>query len=227
MKVLITASSSSIGMAMTQKFADSGYTLVLHYHIHKPDFQAQFIQADLTQPDEVERAVKEAERYGPYDVVVNNAGINPAEDLKNLNYWEVIFRVDAIFPAILMGKGRDLVNSGGCFINISTAYGHIRFGEVNNIAYSAAKAALNSLTLTFAKKLAPNIRVNAVAPGYVESAWNENYSKEKKAELAKDALTEKLVKSVDVADLVTHLVDNKSINGEIVYIDGGLTLKTI
>jgi 3-oxoacyl-[acyl-carrier protein] reductase len=94
-------------------------------------------------------------------------------------------------------------------------------------AYDASKAALNSLTRTFAKKLAPRIRVNAVAPGYVDSKWNEDSSEEDRKRLGEEQLTGKLIVPQQVADLVMHIIQNSGLDGEVIYLDGGQTLRTI
>lgn len=227
-KVLITAASSSLAKPICEAFRKAGYDLVLHYNHHEPDIQnAKLVRADLNNQAELKKFTSEIKNFGPFDVVINNMGVTLQDDLKNLDFWEQNFRLNAIVTGLLLAQGQELVKSGGCFVNVSSAMGHERFGGAEDVAYSVAKAAVNSLTRTFAKVLAPNIRVNAVAPGYVDSAWNENRSEEARTKLAKDQLTEKLVTKEQVASLIMELVNNEGINGEIIYVDGGLTLKTI
>jgi NAD(P)-dependent dehydrogenase (short-subunit alcohol dehydrogenase family) len=227
-KVLITGASSSIGKFIVEHFKEAGYKLVLHYNSHIPEVDgAEYIQADLSEPEGVQKLLNEAEKLAPFDVIINNANCTGSRTIDNLEAWERMFRVDTFLPALLMVNGKRLVRESGCFVNISSIYGDERVGSTSNISYSAAKASLNSLTRTFAKKLAPEIRVNAVSPGYVDSKWNADYSEEQKAKLAKDQLTEKLVQPGEVAKLVMHIVDNPSINGEVIIIDGGLSLRTV
>ena len=216
-KALVTAGASPLGSAVAKKLNDAGYELTLHYHQTKPVFGTNFIKGNLVDADEMKRVAEEAVKLGLFDVVVNNAGIFPDEDLDNINFWEEMFRINTIFPSLLMSKGEKLVKQGGCFVNISTAIAHPRFGDTEALIYSASKAALNSLTRTFAKKLAPSIRVNALAPGYVDSRWTAAHTEVYRTRLAKEQLVEKLITKDQVASAVLELVRNEGINGEIIY----------
>lgn len=222
-RALVTAGTSSIGKVIVKTLQAKGYEVVVHYNTNEKlalELSQQVIQEDLSDDDEVEEFVDKAVNLGKYDVVVNNAGITQGQ-------WDEVLSVNVLTPAYVLTRAERLVNPGGVIINVSSVYGHENFGQVGFEAYSASKAAVNNMTKTFAKKLAPGIRVNAVAPGYVESKWNEGRSGEEKKNLARAHLTERLVTAQEVADVVMMLIQNQGINGEIVYVDGGLTLKTI
>jgi 3-oxoacyl-[acyl-carrier protein] reductase len=226
-KVLITAATSSIGKIIAKHFAKAGYSLVLHYNTNEKlaneiadSYSAELIQADLSDVKSAESFISSL-KGGDYDVIVNNAGLAKSINELDFNQWEEVLRVNTLVPTVIMAQAKDSMADKGCIINISSLYGHELFGELGLEAYDASKAALNSMTRTYAKKLAPHIRINAVAPGYVDSAWNAGMSEEERSKLKKDLLIEEFVDPEDVASLVLHVAENKSINGEVIYIDGG------
>lgn len=233
-RVFISAATSSIGKVIARKFAAEGYELVLHYYSNKglaerlaDELKAKLVQADLSNEDDIARLIAELQNQPPFDVFVNNAGLSESIDETDLREWERILRVNSVVPAVLMAHADKLVADGGVIINISSVYGNERFGDTGLTAYDASKAALNSLTRTFAKKLAPRVRVNAIAPGYVDSRWNADYSEQRRQELAGEQLLQKFVDPEDVANLAHHIAANKSLDGEIIYLDCGITLKAI
>ena len=100
-------------------------------------------------------------------------------------------------------------------------------GTPQSIAYSSAKAAVNSFTQTLAKSLAPKINVNAISPGYVDTPmWSHTTEDEKKV-FGKDQLIGRFVRAEEVADMAVAIIKNEAMTGEVVVIDGGLSLKTI
>jgi 3-oxoacyl-[acyl-carrier protein] reductase len=234
-KVVITASTSSIGRVLAETFAKAGYLLFLHYHRDQATAEKMveqynnvtLLQADLSDPDGIESFISSLGEHAPFDVVINNAGVSESGKEKNITEWHRKLHINTIAPGLIMANADKLLAGGGAIINISSIYGHERFGDSNFVIYDATKAALNSLTRTFAKRLAPGVRVNAIAPGYVDSAWTKDLSASERAELADYQLTGKFVTPEEVASLALHMVDNKAFDGEVVYLDGGQTLKTI
>jgi 3-oxoacyl-[acyl-carrier protein] reductase len=235
-RVLITASTSSIGRAITDMFAKAGYQLVLHYHENEKaayKLMEQYngttlLRADLAEPTGITAFISALSDHAPFDVIVNNAGVSESGKEKDIAEWHRKLHINTIAPGMIMAHADELVASGGSIINISSIYGHERFGDKNFVIYNASKAALNSLTRTFAKKLAPRVRVNAIAPGYVDSTWNKNLPQKERAELAEDyQLTGQLISPEEVAGLALHMVENRGFDGEVVYLDGGQTLKVI
>jgi NAD(P)-dependent dehydrogenase (short-subunit alcohol dehydrogenase family) len=234
-KVLITASTSPIGRVIADTFAKAGYQLVLHYH--KDGETAEklmeqyngtvLLQADLSEPAGITTLISTLSEHAPFDVIVNNAGVSESGKEKDIAQWHRKLHINTIAPGMIMAHADKLVSSGGAIINISSIYGHERFGAKNFVIYDASKAALNSLTRTFAKRLAPRVRVNAVAPGYVDSAWTKDLSQKERADLAGEQLTGQFVTPHEVAGLVLHMVENRGFDGEVVYLDGGQTLKTV
>jgi 3-oxoacyl-[acyl-carrier protein] reductase len=233
-RALVTSATSSIGQVIARTLATAGYEVVLHYTSNDElasklaaELQADVLQADFADKTAVDAFVAQLQSQPKFDVIVNNAGVSRRNDDKNFNEWQTLFSINAITPAIIMGHADELVSDDGAIINISSVYGGERFGFVEMKAYDASKAALNSLTRTFAKQLAPRVRVNAVAPGYVDSRWNKDLGSEERQKLANEQLTGKFITPQQVADLVLHCIQNEGLDGEIIYLDGGQSLKTI
>ena len=233
-RAFISGATSSIGVALARGLHDEGYELVLHcstsYEVANKlaiELGGVLVQADFTSRESVDKMLGVLLGGDKFDVVINNAALSSSEDDKDRQAWERVFLINTITPALIMANADNLVKDRGVIINISSIYGHERFGFKDMAAYSASKAALDSLTRTFAKKLAPRVRVNAIAPGFVDSKWNGDMSNEERQRFANKHLTGELVTTKQVADLAMHMIGNDGIDGEVVYIDGGQTLKTI
>ena len=112
--------------------------------------------------------MKDLKKLGNFELIINNAGLADPHPDTDQTAWEKVLRLNTVVPALLLAHADTMVRDNGQVINISSAYGHERFGEKGYAVYSASKAALNSITRTFAKQLAPRVRVNGIAPGYVD-----------------------------------------------------------
>jgi 3-oxoacyl-[acyl-carrier protein] reductase len=233
-RAVVTSATSSIGKVIAQTLANAGYELVLHYTNNEAlalqlasELKATVVRADFTHETGVDAFIQQLQAQPKFDVIINNAGVSRRNDDKNFDEWDAIFHINALAPAVIMGHANELIQNNGVIVNMSSIYGDERFGFIEMKAYDASKAALNSLTRTFAKQLAPRIRVNAIAPGYVDSRWNETLSTEERQKLADEQLMRKFVTPQQVADLVLHIISNEGLDGEIIYLDGGQSLKTI
>jgi NAD(P)-dependent dehydrogenase (short-subunit alcohol dehydrogenase family) len=184
---LVTGSTSGIGVAIARRLASEGYSIVLHSRSSAEAGQrlalelgsAIYVQADLAIDEDRARLIREATgAWGRLDVLVNNAGISRViahEDLAAAtpDVWHELYEVNVIAPFRLIAEAqaalRDSACSGrpGCVVNISSHAGVRPKGA--SIPYSATKAALNHMTRLLAVSLAPDIRVNAVAPGLVDT----------------------------------------------------------
>jgi NAD(P)-dependent dehydrogenase (short-subunit alcohol dehydrogenase family) len=233
-RAFITAATSSIGRVMARQLGREGYELVLHYHSNEQlahqlakETNATVVQADLMDGTAVDGLLTTLAGMGKFDVLINNAGKAYVLDDRDRQAWESTLRIGAVVPALLMASAAVIVNQGGVIINMSSIYGNERFGNRDMAAFNASKAALNSLTRTFAKKLAPGIRVNAIAPGSVASSWNEHYSAAELQRIENQLLTRTLIDPQQIADLVSHIIRNTALDGEVIYLDAGQTLQTI
>lgn len=243
MKVaIVTGASRGIGRACAIRLAQDGYTVVINYshsdqkaldtleEIKALGGDGMVCKADVSNLDDVKRMIKEVYKaYGTIDVLVNNAGIVRDELLLMLNKDNL----DACFDLNVKGYFycaqqcalKMFKKKSGVIINMSSVSG--QFALAGQGVYSATKGAVNSMTHTLAKELAPyGIRVNAVAPGFIETEMLDHIPDDKKEEYLKNIPLHRLGKSSEVAALVSALCSDEMayITGQVITIDGGLSL---
>lgn len=236
--VLITGASRGIGKATAELFAENGYNVVINYnHSEKEAMELAHslnssiaIKADVSDPSEVRKMVKTAvEKFGSIDVLVNNAGISKTklfidalnEDFRQVfdtNFMGTVNTTREVLPYMID-------NRSGSIINVSSIWG-IK-GAANESIYSASKAAILGLTKSLAKEYSlMGIRVNAVAPGFIETEMNSCYSSEDLDIIRDEIPVNKFGKPSDVAKLIYFLAENESeyINGQTIGVDGGWSI---
>lgn len=236
MKVaLVTGSTSGIGAATVRRLAADGMTVAVHSRSSRSTGEAlaaelggSYHQADLSDDAAVQALVPEVVReHGRLDVLVNNAGISwpvPHADLDALSAddWRRLLDVNLIAPWLLCTAALPaLRSSGGSIVNV-TSHAGVR-PKGSSIAYAASKAALNHVTKLLAAALGPDVRVNAVAPGLVDTpltaAWTEAQDLWKTSSPMRRA-----AQPADVADLISAVVHNPYLTGEVIMLDGGMNL---
>jgi len=238
---LITGSTSGIGAAIARRLASDGFSVVLHSRSSVEIGQALarelgsaiYVQADFTDDADRVRLIREAvAAWGRLDVLVNNAGISrviPHADLAAATptVWSDLHEVNVVAPFRLIAEAetalRDAAQGGrpGSVINISSHAGVRPKGA--SIPYAATKAALNHMTRLLALSLAPDIRVNAVAPGLVDTPLTADWTQAQ--ELWKTrAPMRRSASPQDIAQAVAMLVASDYLTGEILLSDGGLNL---
>lgn len=234
---LITGSTSGIGAATARRLARDGYKVALHSSrsveagrqmATELGGEASYHQADLADDASVRTLVASVlDRHGRLDVLVNNAGLSiriPHADLKAATpaLWRQMLDVNLISPFVLVAEAEDaLRRAGGCVVNIGTHAGVRPKGS--SIPYAASKAALHHVTRLLALALAPDIRVNAVAPGLVLTPMTASWPDMLETWNTR-APMKRPAKPEDIADLVAALCANDYVTGEIVIADGGLNL---
>ncbi|MGB6104063.1 MAG: SDR family oxidoreductase [Pusillimonas sp.] len=238
---LVTGSTSGIGAAIARRLSNEGYFIVLHSrssadagHALAGELgSAAYVQADLAIEAERERLVREAiAMRGQLDVLINNAGISrtiPHADLSAAtpDVWQELHEVNVVAPFRLVAHAqsalRDAAERGkpGCVVNVSSHAGVRPKGA--SIPYAAGKAALNHVTRLLALSLAPHIRVNAVAPGLVDTPMTADWTQAQ--QLWKErAPMRRAASPEDIAQLVAMLAASDYLTGEILLSDGGLNL---
>jgi NAD(P)-dependent dehydrogenase (short-subunit alcohol dehydrogenase family) len=238
---LITGSTSGIGAAIARRLSIEGFSIVLHSrssteagHAFARELgSAVYVQADLSDDADRVRLVREAVAvWGRLDVLVNNAGISrviPHEDLAAATpaIWQELHEVNVIAPFRLAAEAesalRDAAARGrpGCIVNVTSHAGVRPKGA--SIPYAATKAALNHMTRLLALSLAPDIRVNAVAPGLVDTPLTATWTQAQ--QLWKErAPMRRAASPEDIAQVVAFLVASDYVTGEILLSDGGLNL---
>jgi ketoreductase RED2 len=233
---IVTGSSSGIGEAVARRFAAGGGRVVVNSSrsvelgqsvaASLPD--AIYVQADISDQAQAEGLVQAAvDRFGRIDVLVNNAGttkvIAHADlDAATLEVWQRIFEVN-VFGTWLVSRAAvpALRASGGCIVNITSLAGSRPVGS--SIPYASSKAALDHLTRLMAKVLGPEVRVNAVAPGLVDTPWTADWDAAR-AGVQRMAPLGRSGQPDDIADAVLGLIRSRYATGQILVVDGGLFL---
>ncbi len=248
-RALVTGGATGIGRAAVLHLAHAGFDIALNYRASREAASATAADAEtagakvLLVPADVaeDRAVRDMLRrveaeFGALDAVVNNAGTTistPARDLEGVTVedWDRVFAVNvkglflvtrAAVPLLKRGKSPSIVN-------VASIVG-LRPGP-QPLPYAASKAAVVSLTKQLAGALSPDIRVNAVAPGWIEGEWMErmlgdNYQRLMERR-AKATPLGRCATFDDVGEVILSLIQsNRFVNGEIVVIDGGYASTT-
>jgi len=234
---LVTGSSSGIGAAIARRLTAGGMTVVVNSRSSVAAGEAlaaelpgeSYLQADVADEEQARRLVAETvQRHGRLDLLVNNAGttsVIPHRDLDAATpeVWRRIFDVNVFgtwqLTAAAMPHLR--ASGAGCVINISSIAGVRPTGS--SIPYAASKAAVNHLTRLLAAAVGPEVRVNAVAPGLVDTPWTADWD-EIRALVHKIAPLHRSATPDDVAVVVMGLVRSTYVTGEVVLVDGGLHL---
>ena len=241
--VLITGASRGIGAATARLFAQEGWSVAVHYNASRAaaeqlaaeltglGVKAVPIQADVADPEQAERLVREAEgALGPLDAVVCNAGVALPQQLltdTTADQWRRLMSVDldgmfytlrAAIPGLVRQKR-------GSIVTVSSMWG-ITGGSCET-PYSAAKAGVIGLTRALAKELGPSgIRVNCVAPGVIDTAMNGHLTPKDLATLGEEAPLCRIGQPVEVAQAIYFLASERAsfITGQVLRVDGGMVI---
>ena len=234
---LVTGSTSGIGEATAKRLVALGAKGMLNSSTSISEGEriaselegASYRQADISSEDECKELVDATiETFGRLDILVNNAGFTsviPHADLDGVT--EEVFRriIDVnIFGTWYLSRAAvaELKKSGnGSIVNISSIAGLRPVGS--SIPYSISKAGVNQMTQLMANVLGPEIRVNAVAPGLVETPWTESWDTLHAAVAARSPMRRSAT-AEDCTEAVIGILRNTYQTGDIVVVDGGLTL---
>jgi 3-oxoacyl-[acyl-carrier protein] reductase len=242
---LVTGGASGIGLATVEQLARAGARVALNHlaidprgpeqarRLREEGLEVVAVAGSVAVAGEAEAMVRRAiEALGRLDFLVNNAGtaatdrpIPPAElDRLDEAFWKTILETNLLgaFRCAHAAAGA-LREAGGAVVNIASVAGLGRQGS--SIAYGASKAALIELTRGLARALAPEVRVNAVAPGHVDSPWTANWPPAWKEEAAQKALLKRRCQPEDIADAIFWLLAGaRMVTGQVLVVDGGLML---
>jgi 3-oxoacyl-[acyl-carrier protein] reductase len=243
---IVTGSAVGVGRAVALDLARRGANVVINYSRSEGDAKeavrlveaegakALLVRADVSDEEQVEGMVRRAvDEFGALHILVNNAATTHFvrfDDLDGMKsaYWDDIFAVNvkgAFFCARAASKAMKAAGEGA-IVNIASVAGVRAVGS--SIAYAASKAALINMTTALARVLGPEVRVNAVAPGFIETRWLRNGLGEQVYEMAKKAESGRApLKAVctpeTVSQLVLSLIEGADlVTGQCVVIDGGV-----
>lgn len=253
---IVTGSASGLGAATAEILARSGARLVINYSSSQKEAEATaelcrnagaaevlVAQGDVSKDEDCRKIVAAASGWGRLDVLVNNAGTTKHvahADLDGLSAedFQRLYGVNTIGPFQMVRAARSLLEAGAkasgrasAVVNVSSVAGISGVGS--SIAYAASKGALNTMTLSLSRALAPLIRVNTVCPGYIDTPWFTKGRGEAGAKQVRDSVVAKVPLKVassaeDIAQLVCFLAMPASSNmtGEVVRMDAGMHLIT-
>ncbi|HUU71907.1 MAG TPA: SDR family oxidoreductase [Burkholderiales bacterium] len=245
---IVTGAGTGTGAACATQLSAKGCRVVVNYRRSEQDArnvveqcnaaggEAIAVKADVAKDADC-RALAQAaiDKWGQINALINNAGVTkfaPAADLEALDAedFQNIYAVNVIGPYQMIRACAPAIRAGGggAIVNISSLSG-VR-GVGSSTAYVASKGALNALTLALARALAPEIRVNAVCPGLIDTRWHsarfnaEDYDKFK-AGYEKTVPLEKAASADDVAEVAVWLLEGAAlVTGETILVDGGYHL---
>lgn len=245
---VVTGSSQGVGRAAVLRFARAGCDVVINYSRGADQaaeveelcliagVRAVSIRADISRDEDCRRLVHAAgQAFGRLDILVNNAGFTrfvPFADLEGLSeeIWDRTLRTNLMGSFFCTRAAVPLMrkNGGGAVVNVASVAGILAIGS--SIAYAASKAAMINMTRALARSLGPEIRVNAVAPGAIDTRWlRDGMGEEGFAALAASLQETTPLRRVsspeDVADAIVWLSEGaRMVTGEVILVDGGYHL---
>lgn len=247
---IITGAGTGVGAACATQLVEAGCNVVVNFSKSAQDAttvmdacnkirqgSAITAQGNVAEDADCKRIARNTlDKWGRIDILINNAGITKFVDAADLDGlvtedWHSLYAVNVVgaYQMVRACAAAMRAEGEGSVVNISSLSGVMGFGS--STAYVATKGAMNAMTLALARALSPEIRVNAVAPGMIETRWHtsrfpdaESYAKFKKAYTDIVPL-DKAATADDVADVAVWLATRAAlVTGEIVMVDGGLHL---
>lgn len=235
--VVVTGGSRGIGAEIVKTLANEDYKVILNYNNSKEQAEKiqqelleqgkeiEIIKADVSKKEEAEKLIQFAiNKFNKIDVLINNAGISQEGLFTDVteDEWQKIINtnLNSVFYCTQQALKYMIPEQQGCIINISSIWGET--GASCEVAYSTTKAALNGMTKALAKEVGPsNIRVNAIAPGIIDTDMNKNLNFEELKQIKEQIPLNKIGKAVDIAKCVKWLVEDEYTTGQIISINGG------
>ncbi len=239
---LVTGASRGIGRACAIKLGQKGYRVVVNYNSNEAAAQevvdaivaagseAVAVKANVGDPAEVKTLMRETiNAFGQLDVLVNNAGIVKDEFVLMMTSDTIDKCIDLNIKGYLYCTQQAVLKmfskKKGSIVNVSSVSS--KLAVPGQSVYSSTKGAVNAMTATMAKELAPyGIRVNAVAPGFIATDMIDDIPEEKREEYLKDIPLKRFGTVEEVANIVAMLAGDESsyLTGQVVVLDGGLSL---
>tara|TARA_Y100001949_G_C15927772_1_gene304212 strand:- start:297 stop:1031 length:735 start_codon:yes stop_codon:yes gene_type:complete len=234
--ILVTGGSKRIGAEIARYFHNRGFKVIIHFNksvkeaeslkknlLSKRKGSCLTIQADFFDENSISKALKEMlNSTNKLDVLINNASSffsTPIETASRED-WSNLLDTNATIPLFLTQTFKPLLDSSkGCIINISDS--QVYSGISQYSLYAAAKAALESLTKSLSRELAPNIRVNAIAPGIILWPENDRVNEEVKKEIISKTALGRMGSPKDIAAAAYFLYQSTYMTGQVLKVDGG------
>jgi 3-oxoacyl-[acyl-carrier protein] reductase len=246
---IVTGSAVGVGRATALALARRGANVLVNYtrseaearqtaaDIDALGAKALLVCADVSQDDQVREMVRQAlDRFGSVDVLVNNAAITYFVDYRELeglteDMWDRILAVNVkgVFFCSRAVAPQMKEQGSGCIVNISSVAGIT--GAGSSIAYCASKAAVINMTMAFARTFAPEVRVNCVAPGFIDTRWHSARPEVQDYEVLKQRVAKgtplaRVCAPEDIAQAILSLVEGADfVTGQTLVVDGGTLMR--
>ena len=238
--VIVTGASRGIGANIVKTLAKKGYNVILNYNTsekeaitvkqewEKKGIEIEIFKADVSKRQEAKKLIEFAlEKFKQIDVLVNNAGISQIKlftEITDEDWARMInTNLNSVFYCTQEALPNMINNKSGCIINISSIWGIT--GASCEVHYSVSKAAIDGLTKSLAKELGPsNIRVNSVAPGFIDTDINKNISEQARKEFIEQIPMEKIGQTEDISKCVEWLIEDNYTTGQVISINGGIVI---
>ena len=239
---VVTGGSRGIGKAIALSLAKENYDVIINYRSKAEEAEkvvlemkqlgsnAKAIQSDISRYQEVEAMIEDILKdYGQIDLLVNNAGITKDQLMLRMSeddFSQVVdINLKGSFNCVKAVTKSMFKKRSGNIINISSVVGLI--GNIGQVNYAASKAGVIGMTKSLAREYAArNIRVNAIAPGFIDTDMTESLSAELKEKIVNNIPLNALGKPEDIADMVVFLASDKAkyVTGQVIAVDGGMTM---
>ena len=237
--ILITGAAKRIGKEIALTYCELGWNIIIHYNSSKKDADdladqinkdnpnsAKTVQGNLDIKEDVQKILSEvSETFPSIDVLVNNASTfypTPIDEISE-DHWDKLIGSNLKGPLFLIqGLKKQLQASKGSIINITDT--NLSKGVPNFSIYSAAKAGLEAITKGLARELAPDIKVNAIAPGAMLEPPDVTWTEEQKNKVIESIPLKRMGSEKDIANAVKFLEYSEYITGQVIKVDGGRSL---
>ena len=237
--IFITGAAKRIGKEIALTFKELGWNIIIHYNSSKSDADnladqinkdnpnsAKTVQGNLDVKEDIQKIINEVNNSFPsIDLLINNASTfypTPIDEISE-GHWEKLIGSNLKGPLFLIqGLKENLKKSNGSIINITDT--NLTKGVANYSIYSAAKAGLEAITKGLARELAPEIKVNAIAPGAMLEPPDVTWTEEQKNKVIETIPLKRMGSEKDIANAVKFLANSEYITGQTIKVDGGRSL---
>lgn len=227
MRALITGGTRGIGLACCRLFFRMGFEVVALYSSDESAAQTArkelpdvcFLRADVSDEQRMREVFAE---IGPIDVLVNNAGIDAFAQVQDMSYSDYHRVMDVNMGGTFLATKfavPAMLSRGGAIVNVSSVWG-VQGGSCESV-YSASKGAMIAFTKALSMELAPAVRVNAIAPGAIDTVMNACYTPEERAEIENRIPLGRFGTPEEVAEAVYFLATCRYVTGQVLGVDGG------
>lgn len=234
---IVTGASRGIGREIAKTLAKEGIQVIANYNkseqkaeelkkeLNRENIDIDIFKADVSKREQAHELVEYTlKKHGKIDILINNAGIAEFKEFTQITDFEwnemINTNLNSVFIMSQEVLKNMIHNKNGCIINISSVWGLV--GSSCEVHYSTAKAGINGMTKALAKELGPsNIRVNAIAPGIIDTEMNNDIKEYDLDIIKNDTPLGKIGKTEDIAKCIKWLIEDNFTTGQIISINGG------